>query len=307
MEEQPTSTRFSLGWKQLGLIGVFLALLFLISFWWVHRNTYAWTDDAFIDGYQVTISSDISARLIQHYVDEGDAVKKGQLLCQLDESILNTQKDDAATNVSLLEEKVKLQKIKMEKLRDIYVVAKQEYENEIISYIDFDKIEKDFRFTEAGYKVAEAALANGIAKLGIIQELLCCHSKVFAPCDGLISKRWITAGDVVQAGQPLFSLTDPHVWITANLEETKIERIKSGDRVNIHVDAYPDKEFTGSVFVVRASAAGRFSLIPPDNATGNYTKVVQRVPIKIFFDSRHILESPYLYPGLSAEVTIKFR
>jgi membrane fusion protein (multidrug efflux system) len=307
MAEETLSPPSKKQWKIFYIVFV-LAILFVLSFlWYRHSRHYVWTNDAFIDGYQIAISPDIEARIIELYVDEGDFVTKGQLLCQLDESILNTKKLDEQTRVSFLEEQVRLQKIEREKLRDIYNVARQEYENEIISYIDFDKIEKDYRLADAQYKVAEANLANGIAKLGIIEELLCCHTKIFAARDGAISKRWVVAGDVVQIGQPLFSLTDPNVWITANLEETKIEHLKPGNPVEIHIDAYPDCSFSGSVFVVRASAASRFSLMPPDNATGNFTKVVQRVPIKILLDHPPSSQPLYLYPGMSAEVSIKIR
>ena len=134
------------------------------------------------------------------------------------------------------------------------------------------------------------------------------HTKVYAPRNGAISKRWVVAGDAVQFGQPLFALTDTeNIWVTANFEETKVEHVMNGASVEVHVDAYPGKRFKGSVFVVRASAASQFSLIPPDNATGNFTKVVQRVPINILLDLPKTESSLYLYPGMSVEVDIKIR
>lgn len=307
MEETPTDPKKPFSWKiPLVGLGVFLVCALAAS-WYLHSRRYVWTNDAFLDGYQISISPDIEARLIELYVDEGDYVEEGELLCQLDESIFNSQKEDAATHVALLDQTVKLQKIEMEKKRDIYEVAKREFENQIISYIDFDKIEKDYRFAEANYKVAEANLTNGIAKLGVIEEWLR-HTKVFAPRAGAISKRWVVAGDVVQIGQPLFGLTDvEHIWVTANLEETKVGHLRSGDPVKIHIDAYPGEEFTGSVYVVRAAAASQFSLIPPDNATGNFTKVVQRVPVKIWLDRPSSQSSLYLYPGMSVEISVKVR
>lgn len=295
-----------LSWSKT-LIGLGILLVAVLSLvWYQHHRHYVWTNDAQLDGYQISVSSDINARIMTLYVDEGDIVRAGQLLCQLDESIYNSQKLDAQTGVALLDVQVGLQKIQMEKLRDIYFVALQEFESEIISYIDFDTIEKDFRFAEAQLRVAEANLANGIAKLGVIEELLR-HTKVYAPRDGAIAKRWVVAGDAVQFGQPLFGLTDTqHIWVTANFEETKLESLNPGDPVKIHVDAYPDRTFTGSVFVVRASAASQFSLIPPNNATGNFTKVVQRVPVKILLDVPQ-LQNLYLYPGMSVEVDIRVK
>ena len=293
-------------WKQLALLGG-LVLCIIGIFWYAHHRKYVYTNDAFIDGYQISISSDVEARLIELFVDEGEIVKEGELLCQLDESIFLSKRKDAATNVTLLEERAKLQRIRMEKARDIYIVAKQEYESEIISFIDFDKLEKNFKASEMQLKVAEANLANGIAKLGVIDEFLR-HTKVYAPRDGAIAKRWVVAGDVVRIGQPLFSLTDTkNIWVTANLEETKVQHLKSGDPVSIHIDAYPGREFTGTVYQLRASAAGQFSLIPPDNATGNFTKVVQRVPVKIWLDTPKSGTALYLFPGMSVEVDIKVR
>lgn len=287
-------------------LGVFL-ILGAFAAWYLHSRRFVWTDDAFIDGYQISISSDVEARIIELYVDEGDFVTEGQLLCQLDESIFNSQRHDAATQVLLLQESVKLQKIEMEKRRDIYLVARNEFENQIISFIEFDKIEKDYFYSEAQYKVAEANLKNGIAKLGVIDELLR-HTKVFAPRKGAIAKRWVVAGDVAKISQPLFVLTDiDHIWLTANLEETKIQHLRPGDPVDIHIDAYPDQKFTGSIYVVRASSAGQFSLIPPDNATGNFTKVVQRIPVKILLDVPECEKQLYLFPGMSAEITVQWR
>lgn len=295
----------TLDWKKISaLLGGFLIPLGLI-YWYVHSRHFVWTNDAYIDGYQISVSSDVEARLIELYVDEGDVVTQGQLLCQLDESIFASQRQDALTNVELLQESLHLQKIEREKLQDIYEVARKEYESQIISYIDFDQIEKDYRLAQAQYKVAEANLKNGLAKLGVIDELLR-HTKVYAPRNGAIAKRWVVAGDVVQIGQPLFVLTDvDHIWVTANLEETKVQHLKQGDPVQIHIDAYPHRQFSGSVYVVRASAASQFSLIPPDNATGNFTKVVQRVPVKILLDVPKSREPLYLYPGMSVEISVQ--
>ena len=294
-------------WKKILLGGGVLLVVSLFGVWLNRHSKYVWTNDAYLDGYQISISADINARIITLYVDEGDLVTEGQLLCQLDESIYNSKKLDAETAVLLIQEQVFLKKIQTEKLRDIYTVALQEYQNEIISFIDFDKIEKDFLITEAEYKVSVADLANGVAKLGVIEELLR-HTKIYAPRNGSIAKRWVVAGDAVQFGQPLFVLTDTQqIWVTANFEETKVEHVRPGDLVNIHIDAYPERSFSGSVFVVRSSAAGQFALIPPNNATGNFTKVVQRVPIKILLDVPSSKNPLYLYPGMSAEVDIKIR
>jgi membrane fusion protein, multidrug efflux system len=294
-------------WKR-ALIILGLLSVVLIAAHWIHRDRgYAWTNDAYLDGYQISISADIHARIIQLFVDEGDVVKTGQLLCQLDESIYLAQKAEAESAVKLLEEQVKLKEIVIQKIQEIFNIAQNEYQNQIISFIDYDKIEKDYLIAQAEYKVALANRANGVAKLGVIEENLR-HTKVYAPRDGAIAKRWVVAGDAVQFGQPLFSLTDTKdIWVTANFEETKLQHVSPGDPVTIHIDAYPEKVFEGTVYTVRASAASQFALIPPNNATGNFTKVVQRVPVKILLTVPNSKKPLYLYPGMSVEVDINLR
>lgn len=308
LENKPSQAKKRGAFWKIPLLGCLsLLAISLFGAWFYKHHHYIWTNDAYLDGYQISISADINARIITLYVDEGDKVQKGDLLCQLDESIYNSQKIDAETAVILLSRKVEEQQILLAKLEEIYRVALQEYENQIISYLDFDKIEKDYRLQEAALVVAKADLENGIAKLGVIEELLR-HTKIYAPRDGAIAKRWVVAGDAIQFGQPLFALTDTtNIWVQANFEETKLENVKRGDRVSIHVDAYPGREFTGSVDYVLASAASKFALIPPNNATGNFTKVVQRVPIKILLDVPKSMEPLYLYPGMSVEVDIKVK
>lgn len=105
------------------------------------------------------------------------------------------------------------------------------------------------------------------------------------PMNGVVSKRWVMEGDVVQPGQAIFSIFDlQHVWITANLEETRVAALYEDCPVNIKVDAYPHQEFSGKVIRLGSNTAAQFSLIPPNNASGNFTKITQRVPVKISID-----------------------
>lgn len=303
----PDTKRQTFRWKGAILFMGLFAIVLVAAMWMQRDHSNVWTNDAYIDGFQVSISADLNARITQLLVNEGDLVKQGQLLCQLDESIYLSQKNEAETAVKLLEEQVALKEIAVNKISDVYKIALSEYQNQIISYIDFDKIEKDYLMTQAEYKVAQANQANGVAKLGIIEETLR-HTKVFAPRDGAIAKRWVVAGDAVQFGQPLFSLTDTKdIWVTANFEETKLQHVNPGDPVTIQIDAYPGRMFDGTVYSVMASSASQFALIPPNNATGNFTKVVQRIPVKILLTVPNTKKPMYLYPGMSAEVDIKIR
>ena len=110
-------------------------------------------------------------------------------------------------------------------------------------------------------------------------------------------------GDVVQPGQPIFALYDlDSVWVTVNLEETNLAAVHINDPVTISVDAYPDVSFRGRILQTGFSTASQFSLIPPNNASGNFTKITQRVPLKISVDPRAGIR---LLPGMSAVVRIK--
>ena len=137
-------------------------------------------------------------------------------------------------------------------------------------------------------------------------ELELSYTKIYAPETGRVTRKSVEEGALVQVGQPLMAIVPGDVWVTANFKENQIGRMTPGQAVEISVDAYPDKVFKGHVDSIQAGTGARFSLIPPENATGNYVKVVQRVPVKIVFD-----ESPdpkhMLAPGMSVvpEVAVK--
>lgn len=130
------------------------------------------------------------------------------------------------------------------------------------------------------------------------------YTKVFSPSEGYISKRSVEVGNQIQAGQPLLAVVPLHdIWITANYKETQLERVKPGQKVKIKVDTYPNKVFHGKVESVQAGTGAVFSLFPPENATGNYVKIVQRIPVKIVLD-QNTDPSHNLKIGMSVVPTI---
>lgn len=148
----------------------------------------------------------------------------------------------------------------------------------------------------AQVQAAAAALAN--AKL---QES---YTKITAPVDGVVSKKSVNIGDQVSVGQPLMALADQtHLWVDANLKETQIANVRVGQPVDIMVDAFPHRVFKGKVASLSAATGATFALIPPDNASGNFTKVVQRVPVRLTIDPSSDPEH-LLRQGLSVEVSI---
>jgi membrane fusion protein (multidrug efflux system) len=128
------------------------------------------------------------------------------------------------------------------------------------------------------------------------------YTTIAAPVNGIVSKRNVELGQVVQAGQPLMSIVNlDDIWVTANYKETQLERMKVGQRATIHVDAY-NRDYKGHVDSIGGGTGARFSLLPPENATGNYVKVVQRVPVKIVFEPGQDLGG--LRPGMSVVTTV---
>ncbi|NPU82929.1 MAG: HlyD family secretion protein [Syntrophaceae bacterium] len=111
------------------------------------------------------------------------------------------------------------------------------------------------------------------------------YTKIVAPADGYVTKRSVEVGNQIQAGQPLMAVVAlDSVWIVANYKETQLERMKPGQKAEVRVDGYPGRTFTGRVDSIMAGTGAVFSLFPPENATGNYVKVVQRIPVKILLD-----------------------
>ncbi|MGI9100969.1 MAG: HlyD family secretion protein [Terriglobales bacterium] len=131
------------------------------------------------------------------------------------------------------------------------------------------------------------------------------YTTVKAPVSGIVSKRNVEPGQVVQPGQPLLAIVNlEDIWVTANYKETQLEHMKVGQRATVHVDAY-NRDFNGHVDSIGGGTGARFSLLPPENATGNYVKVVQRVPVKIVFEPGQDVRQ--LRPGMSVVTTVRVK
>jgi membrane fusion protein, multidrug efflux system len=157
---------------------------------------------------------------------------------------------------------------------------------------------------EAEIERAEASLNQAKADLSFA-DLQLQHTEVRAPADGVISKKSVEPGQVVQMGQPLLAIVPLHdVWVVANFKETQLSRVKPGMLAEVEIDTFPGKVFHGTVDSLSAGTGARFSLLPPENATGNWVKVVQRVPVKIRLDAKEFGNPLTLRAGMSAYVVI---
>ena len=155
----------------------------------------------------------------------------------------------------------------------------------------------------AGIDVAQARLQAAEALLHTAQ-LQLAYATIAAPSSGIIAKKSVNVGQLVQPGQPLFTVvSDSAVWITANFKETQLRDLRPGELVELDVDAYPDCAATGTVTSIGAATGSQFSLLPADNASGNFTKVVQRVPVRIGITGACGATRP-LRPGMSVTVHV---
>jgi membrane fusion protein, multidrug efflux system len=143
--------------------------------------------------------------------------------------------------------------------------------------------EAQVQLAAAQYSAASAAEKQAEAQLRQA-ELQLSYAQIYAPFDGRVTKKSLEPGDYVQPGQTLFSLVPPEVWVIANFKETQLKNMRAGQPVSIQVDAVPGHDFKAHVDSFQVGTGGRFTLLPPENATGNFVKVVQRVPVKIVFD-----------------------
>jgi len=154
---------------------------------------------------------------------------------------------------------------------------------------------------------AEARLREMQADLALA-DLQLEHTEVRAALDGVVSKRSVELGQVVQMGQPLLAIVPlQDVWVVANFKETQLARLRSGMKAQVEVDGYPDKSYTGTIDSMSAGTGARFSLLPPENATGNWVKVVQRVPVRIHLDGKGVGNPHTLRAGMSVVVTVRVR
>ena len=288
------------------IIAVFILTVAAV-YWYLNFEGTVSTDDAYVDGNRVTVSSKYLGRIAQLMVDEGAVVKKDDVLVRLDVSDLSAQERQARASLEYAKQNAELAKVNLEKAEEDFTRAQTQFNSAIISKEQFDHDMKAYEAAKAQSAIAAAQVDTAKAQLGVVDTQLT-NMVITAPMDGVVSKRWALPGDVVQMAQPILSIYDlEHLWVTANLEETQFSELKLGQKVHIYVDSYGGKKFDGKIIQLGSNTAGQFSLIPPNNASGNFTKVTQRIPIKISveYEGSSKKGEPVLVPGMSVEVKLK--
>jgi membrane fusion protein (multidrug efflux system) len=292
------------------LVPLLLIITIIVLIFWFYlfnKRNFVSTDDAYIDANHVSVSAKLLGRISELIVDEGDSVHAGQVLVKLDDSDLRAQEAQARASLELAQENIILAKVNLKRAENDYERARSQFRDDVIAKEKFDHVQSDYEAARARTRIATAQAQTAAAQLGIIETQLN-NTTLASPMDGVVSKRWAIAGDIVQPGQAIFSIYDlKNVWVTANLEETRLAVLHEGDPVAIKVDSYPHREFTGNIIRIGSNTAAQFSLLPPNNASGNFTKITQRVPITISIDRPAGSVPIRLLPGMSVNIRIKVR
>jgi membrane fusion protein (multidrug efflux system) len=182
---------------------------------------------------------------------------------------------------------------------------------DIASKQQLDAAEASVQSADAALAAAQAALVGADARVASARAqrdqaaLNLAYTRLTAPASGVVAKKSVEVGQLVQPGQPLFAVVPlADVWLTANLKETDVSNVKPGEPADFTVDACGGRHFSGHVQSIAPATGARFSMLPPDNATGNFTKVVQRIPVRVRPDSP-VDPTCQLRPGMSVVVTIQ--
>ena len=307
------------------IMGVILVgiLIFGVRKWWFSRSHVS-TDNAQVDGHIVPILPKVGGFVAEVRVEENHLVKAGDTLVVLDDRDLRarlaqTEADLAALLATVSSRgrvgqaeaavaQAQAQAVKaIADLQRIEPLARQN----VVSQQQLDAARAAAAAAEAQLAAAQAMLVGADARVAAARAtrdqaaLQLSYTRITAPANGVVSKKAVELGQLVQPGQPLMTVVPlEDVWVTANLKETETADVTPGDSADITVDAYQGVHFRGHVESLSPATGAKFSLLPPDNATGNFTKVVQRIPVRIHLDSP-VDPAHMLRPGMSVVATIK--
>ncbi len=294
------------------LILVLAALIIGGYFYWLHEKRYPSTDDAYIQAHVINIAPQVSGKVARIYVANQQHVKKGQILFTLDPIPFEIAYHKAAANYEntvqtvTAHQKAVLEAEALLKQREAELINAQKKYNRVMPLVKKGYYAKssgdDATQALSVAKQAVAAAKNQVqeakatlgklgdananiqlAKANIAQATINLrYTKISAPANGFLAKFNLEPGQTVTAYQSLFSLIEDHTWwAMANMKETDLERIRPGQKAIIHIDMYPSKAFHGIVNSISPGSGSSFALLPPENASGNWVKVVQRFPVKI--------------------------
>ncbi len=326
---------------------VVIGLVTAAVLYWLDARHYETTDDAFIDAHVSQVSAQVSGRVIRLAVDDNQAVRAGQVLAEIDPrdaavrlDQIAAQRDQAAAQLAQARAAVPAREADVAQDAAQTRVAQSalvQSERDLGRYtrinpraitaqtLDQARQSSDSararldaaRSAETGARAqvaiaraqvtaAEAGLRTADANLAQAR-LTLSYTHIVAPADGRVARRTLELGNYVNAGQSLLAVVQPACWVTANLKESQLTHLRPGQPAKVTVDAYAEHALDAHVDSIQSGTGAQFSSLPAENATGNYVKVVQRLPVKLVFDQPDACSRLNLAPGMSVEPRIRVR
>ena len=322
-------------------LSIFILLLLLISigsaaYWYFFIKGFEETEDAYVSGNQVMVSAQVAGNISKINVDNMDPVQAGDVLLELDDTNAKLSFEQAKSNLANAVRQVSQLNYTVKQLKsavranEITLAQAQGNLNRRVQLVKDGAIDKEsFQHAKEAVELAKANLTTSQNQLGANQALLLDgplseqpqiqsavsnlkqawlnleRTKIRSPIKGYVARRNAQVGQAVSVGGALMAIvTTDQMWLDANFKETQLTHMRIGQPVEIHFDLYgKDKTFNGKVVGIEMGTGSAFSLLPTQNATGNWIKVVQRVPVRIQLDPQQLAENP-LRIGLSATVKV---
>ena len=338
--DTPTSSNNKSQQRKKGL-SIFILLLLLISigsaaYWYFFIKGFEETEDAYVSGNQVMVSSQVAGNISKINVDNMDPVQAGDVLLELDDTNAKLSFEQAKSNLANAVRQVSQLNYTVKQLKsavranEITLAQAQGNLNRRVQLVKDGAIDKEsFQHAKEAVELAKANLTTSQNQLEANQALLLDgplseqpqiqsavsnlkqawlnleRTKIRSPIKGYVARRNAQVGQAVSVGGALMAVvTTDQMWLDANFKETQLTHMRIGQPVEIHFDLYgKDKTFNGKVVGIEMGTGSAFSLLPTQNATGNWIKVVQRVPVRIQLDPQQLTENP-LRIGLSATVKV---
>ena len=322
-------------------LSIFILLLLLIAigsaaYWFFFIKGFEETEDAYVSGNQVMVSAQVAGNISKINVDNMDPVQAGDVLLELDDTNAKLSFEQAKSNLANAVRQVSQLNYTVKQLKsavranEITLAQAQGNLNRRVQLVKDGAIDKEsFQHAKEAVELAKANLTTSQNQLGANQALLLDgplseqpqiqsaisnlkqawlnleRTKIRSPIKGYVARRNAQVGQAVSVGGALMAVvTTDQMWLDANFKETQLTHMRIGQPVEIHFDLYgKDKTFNGKVIGIEMGTGSAFSLLPTQNATGNWIKVVQRVPVRIQLDPQQLAENP-LRIGLSATVKV---
>lgn len=273
------------------LATIAVVAVILIGYFGYETIVYVSTDNAQVQARTVMIATKVPGYVAKVNIEENQKVKSGDILAEIDDRDFENTFKQISNEMASIQVRFLDSEKNYRRVSDLFKKG-------AVTQQQFDTAKASFDDLSHRYEGVQSQVAQ--AKLNLD------YTKIRAPSDGVIAKKSVEQGMLAPVGTPLIGfVSSEDRWIAANFKETELKDIKIGNKVEISVDSLPGSHFHGVVESISAATGATFTLLPPDNATGNFTKVVQRVPVKIKFEDLKAEDIDRLQAGLSAEVKVR--